>query len=282
MEKAEDPDKYVPPEIIKCIEETLSQHDYKYIDRSTKGISLNKGLLPHKFSTTDIPKFKPTDNPYFNLKAFETVMDIKGANKQLFPLFFHLSLEPVCQQWFFSGFQGHCYLGEHCLTEFYNMWKEVSARMIKAPDGKKSVRMFVRNFQEKYQEYLKYQLLNTFKAVYNIGIEIEDDLMKLAAANNNNAKGKRNDHPSSSSPINEVHSIDTPKKQIQRSKRVFTALGMSYETAFDKLHHKGLVMPIGPIKDPVPEARPPKQDPNKHCKYHQGKGHDTEECWKLK
>src|SRR6187397_2453060 len=45
---------------------------------------------------------------------------------------------------------------------------------------------------------------------------------------------------------------------------------------------KGLVMTIGPIKDPVPEARPPKWDPNKHCKYHQGKGHDTEECWKLK
>src|SRR6187397_3296804 len=57
---------------------------------------------------------------------------------------------------------------------------------------------------------------------------------------------------------------------------------MSYETAFGKLHHKGLVMPIGPIKDLVPEARPPKWDPNKHCKYHQSKGHDTEECWKLK
>src|SRR6185503_17290726 len=57
---------------------------------------------------------------------------------------------------------------------------------------------------------------------------------------------------------------------------------MSYETSFEKLHYKGLVMPIGPIKDPVPEARPPKWDPNKNCKYHQGKGHDTEECWKLK
>ena len=98
----------------------------------------------------------------------------------------------------------------------------------------------------------------------------------------NSARGKKNDHPSSSSPINEVHATNASKSRIQRSKRVFTPLGMSYETAFEKLHHKGLVMPIGPIKDPVPEARPPKWDPNKHCKYHQGKGHDTEECWKLK
>ncbi|XP_021747759.1 uncharacterized protein LOC110713612 [Chenopodium quinoa] len=130
--------------------------------------------------------------------------------------------------------------------------------MITIPNEKESVRIFIRNLQDKYQKHLKYQLLNTFKAVYNIGIKIEDDLMKSAAANSNNAKGNKNDHPSSFSPINEVLAKDTSKQRIQRSKRMFTPLGMSYETAFDKLHHNRLVMPIGPIKDPVPEARPPK------------------------
>ena len=153
-------------------------------------------------------------------------------------------------------------------TSFFNKWRETSANLVKAPIEKESVRMFIKNLQGKYLKHLKYQHnLNTFKAVYIIGIDIEDDLLK-----DNSARGKKNDHPSSSSPINEVHATNTSKQRIKRSKRVFTPLGMSYETAFKKLHHKGLVMPIRPIKDPVPEARPPKWDPNKHCKYHQGKG----------
>ena len=60
--------------------------------------------------------------------------------------------------------------------------------------------MFIKNL-----EYLKYQHnLNTFKAVYNIGIDIEDDLLK-----DNSTRGKKSDHPSSSS--SEVHATNTSK-----------------------------------------------------------------------
>ena len=63
---------------------------------------MDKELLLHKFSTNDIPKFKATDNPYFKLRAFETIMGIKGVHMKVFPSLFSLSLEPVCQQWYFS------------------------------------------------------------------------------------------------------------------------------------------------------------------------------------
>src|SRR6187397_952370 len=39
-----------------------------------------KDRLPEKFSTVDIPKFKPTDNPIFHLNVFSTTMALKGLD----------------------------------------------------------------------------------------------------------------------------------------------------------------------------------------------------------
>src|SRR6187397_3454751 len=57
---------------------------------------------------------------------------------------------------------------------------------------------------------------------------------------------------------------------------------MSYDTAFDRLNAKGLITPIGPFGDPPVEKRSANWNPNAHCKYHQGRGHLTENCWKIK
>ncbi|KAL2903606.1 putative ABC transporter ATP-binding protein YjkB [Bienertia sinuspersici] len=72
----------------------------------------------------------------------------------------------------------------------------------------------------------------------------------------------------------------TPK--TRRPRRVYTPLGMTYTQAFDCLKSKGALSPIGPTADPPAERRSARWDPNKYCKYHQGKGHDTEDCWTLK
>ena len=45
-----------------------------------------------------------------------------------------------------------------------------------------------------------------------------------------------------------------PRRE-QQKKRVFTPIGMSYDAAFDYLHAKGLITPIGPIREPEPERR---------------------------
>ena len=59
-------------------------------------------------------------------------------------------------------------------------------------------------------------------------------------------------------------------------------MGMTYDAAYDRLHGQGLIMPIGPFLEPRPENRTASYDPNAYCKYHQGKGHNTEKCWRLK
>ncbi|KAL2900316.1 Arginine--tRNA ligase [Bienertia sinuspersici] len=53
-------------------------------------------------------------------------------------------------------------------------------------------------------------------------------------------------------------------------------------SSFDRLKSKGALSPIGPTGDPAAKRKSPRWDPNKYRKYHQGKGHDTEECWTLK
>ena len=71
-------------------------------------------------------------------------------------------------------------------------------------------------------------------------------------------------------------------RRDQRKKREFTPIGMSYDAAFDHLHEKGLITPIGPIREPELEKRSQSWNPNIYCKYHQGRGHSTKQCWTLK
>ena len=85
--KVDDP---VKQQQMNLMQESLRKlsSDYKFQGMSSQGVSLDKELLPHKFNATDIPKFKATDNPYFHLRAFETIMNIKGIDKKVFPSLF--------------------------------------------------------------------------------------------------------------------------------------------------------------------------------------------------
>ncbi|KAL2935368.1 Activity-regulated cytoskeleton-associated protein [Bienertia sinuspersici] len=219
--------------------------------------------LPEKFSANDLPKFKPTDDP-------------------LFPL----SLEPICQKWFFSLPEkdtatwediAHAFMTRYKgniqvqtssreleilkqeekegFTAFLTRWRQVAAQMVNTPPESEMVKTFIANLQPKYRNHLRYMGLETFDKVYHIGIAIEDDLLKENSKstrwNNNNNNNK----------------ITTEKMTM---------------LAFDRLKSKGAISPIGPTPDPAPENRSQRWDPAKYCKYHQGKGHSTEECFKLK
>ena len=48
------------------------------------------------------------------------------------------------------------------------------------------------------------------------------------------------------------------------------------------LHAKGALQPICLTPDPPFEKRCSKWNPNAYCKYHQGNGHTTSQCWTLK
>ena len=66
--------------------------EFTYVEQPVTSSSI-RDKLPEKFSTADIPKFKPTDNLLFHLKAFSATMALKILDITLLPTVFPLSLE---------------------------------------------------------------------------------------------------------------------------------------------------------------------------------------------
>ncbi|KAL2926782.1 9-cis-epoxycarotenoid dioxygenase NCED2 chloroplastic [Bienertia sinuspersici] len=83
----------------KLVQKATDQ--YAYHETPDSDIHLPAKLLD-KFSATDLPNFKPTDDPRFHLKGFRATMTIKGVDPILYPKVFPLSLDPVSQKLFFS------------------------------------------------------------------------------------------------------------------------------------------------------------------------------------
>ena len=138
-------------------------------------------------------------------------------------------------------------------TAYLARWREIAAQMVTTPPEAELVKIFISNLLPKYKDHLKYLRLDTFNKVYHIGIEIEDDLNKES----NKSKwggNRRNDNNKPSSSSHNINAIETPKAPFRR-RREYTALGMTYTQAFERLHSKGKINPVGPTPDPAPEKK---------------------------
>ncbi|KAL2900966.1 Elongation factor 3 [Bienertia sinuspersici] len=359
----------VNPNKNKDLETMVHRLTGPYFYHESSGFDLDPATqLPETFSTSNLPKFKPTDDPRFHLKGFRATMSIKGIDPILYPKIFPLSLDPICQKWFFSLDEkdtatwediAHSFMTrqkeKEGFTTYLARWKETAAQLITTPPENEMVKIFISSLLPKYRNHLRYLGLESFDKVYHIGVEIEKDFLK--GSNKNDKDGV---------PRSCVNSIETNQQRPKNKCRQYTPLGMSQEQAFDYLtaegvlepieptldpvphrrtkwwnankyyrkmvqwiadqykHHEsyesdnkinlpngvpsvhlnvmetsknakendapnsskgifaGALSPIGPIADPPAERNFPRWDPNKYCKYHQGMGHDTEECWTLK
>ena len=68
--------------------------------------------------------------------------------------------------------------------------------------------------------------------------------------------------------------------QGPRPRKKFHELYMPTNQVFDKLKAKGLLKPLD--LRPIPNPLPSRFDVNKRCAYHQGRGHDTDNCFGLR
>ncbi|KAL2934445.1 Activity-regulated cytoskeleton-associated protein [Bienertia sinuspersici] len=242
--------------------------------------------LPEMFSASDLPKFKPTDDPRFHLKGFRATMSVKGINPILYPKIFSLSLDPVCQKWFFSldekdtatwediahsfmtRYKGNAQMTtslreleflrqkeKEGFTTYLARWKETAAQLITTPPEKEMVKTFISSLLPKYRNHLRYLGLESFDKVYHIGVEIENDLLK--GSNKNDKDGV---------PSFYVNAIETNQQRPKRKSCQYTPLGMSQEQAFDYLTTERILEPIGPTPVPVPHRRTKWWNPNKYCR----------------
>ena len=84
---------------------------------------------------------------------------------------------------------------------------------------------------------------------------------------------------------NDSYQLIAPIAPVQvsqgpRPRREFHELYMSMSQVFDKLKAKGLLKPLDPRL--IPNLLPSRFDVNKKCAYHQGPGHNTDNCFGLR
>ncbi|KAL2923019.1 Activity-regulated cytoskeleton-associated protein [Bienertia sinuspersici] len=222
-----------------------------------------------------------TNDPRFHLKGFRATMTIKGVNPIFYPKVFRLSLDLVCQNWFFSlsdkdiatwedithafmtRYKGNTQAStslreleilkktkKEGFTAYLTRWKDVVAQMVNTPSEKEMVKIFVSNLLPKYCNHLRYLGFETFDKFYHIEIETENDLLK---ANDNNNNGNNNNKGKWG-----VNTMETTRALARRPRCEYAPLGMTYTQAFDCLKSKGVLSPIGPTADPPAERRSPK------------------------
>ncbi|KAK9682792.1 hypothetical protein RND81_10G096600 [Saponaria officinalis] len=90
-----------------------------------------------------------------------------------------------------------------------------------------------------------------------------------------------------SSKTEDVHSIGAVDTLVaatsgSKPKRTFDPLFMTYKQALDRLVKEGFITLPPPTPEPPVDKRSPRWDGSAYCHFHQGKGHSTEECFKLK
>lgn len=179
--------------------------------------------LPDKFSALDIPKVQSTENPNYHLRNFKACHR-KGLYSELYLVMFPMSLEPVCQKWFYSLKEKdiatwedvvHVFLEQHKLinvhiqttghkgargTQTRTKWRVywISEALVGdvfstypptswTCDGED----FPNDLQPKYRDHMKYLGLEKFQQVHKIGMEIEDDVMKNSPTQQKNTQQNR-------------------------------------------------------------------------------------------
>ena len=164
-------------------------------------------------------------------------------------------------------------------TTFYSRWRERAAQMIQRPSDTELVQKFVDNLSGPYKQHLQYLGLDTFKRVYDVGIKIENDLLKLKELKSRDNEESINNP----SPLgNDINTVEARPYKAWVRGRTFTPIGMTYTQALEKLYDKKQLFPVGPTPNPPEDKRSSNFNLNAYCKYHRGCGHDTERCWVLK
>ena len=71
-----------------------------------------------------------------------------------------------------------------------------------------------------------------------------------------------------------------PPIQLERERRAFSDLGLPLSVVYKKVLAANLVKPLEPKAPPNP--LPKSYNANEYCEYHQGAGHKTDTCQKLR
>ncbi|XP_074298636.1 uncharacterized protein LOC141629555 [Silene latifolia] len=171
-------------------------------------------------------------------------------------------------------------------TEFLNRWRAESVKLAKRPEETEMVDKFIKNLRPVYRDAIKYQHFGSFKDLIRVGRKIEDDVRSAEAEKPKRYQGASSSKAKASSSANHIQAIGllggAPKGSQRHGPRAFTNIGCTYAYALQRLSAQGKLNPIGPTPDPLADRQSKWYKPDAYYAYHQGKCHDTENCYRLK
>ncbi|KAK9749209.1 hypothetical protein RND81_02G109800 [Saponaria officinalis] len=136
---------------------------------------------------------------------------------------------------------------------------------------------------------MRYSNIKSFKDLTMVRTKIEDNLRsgtkaKFMGRGYQGSTFRSAPSSSKTEDSNLINALDTLVSATLelKPKWAFEPLNMSYADALKKLVKNDFLQLLGPTFEPPVDKRSPRWDATAYCDYHQGKGHDTEECFKLK
>lgn len=185
------------------------------------------------------------------MRDIKAILIIKFVDPKLYPTVFPMLLDPVCQNWFYFVDPKHVeswgnitrdlmkqyeqnnviqtslresevlkHENNEGFTTYLIRWRENSANMVSRPAEKGLISIFVDNLFPKYKIHLEYLGTERFTKLYNIGLQIEDDMLKTAQNENDRYQGNNTKKKKITDPLRskdgEANLLEAPNKSFER------------------------------------------------------------------
>ncbi|WJZ96846.1 hypothetical protein VitviT2T_015493 [Vitis vinifera] len=251
--------------------------------------------LPSKFRMPNIERYTGIGCPRLHLRLYSTVMRAHGLDEPQMITLFPLSLSGVAQRWFASleasrrrtwddlaqeflrqfsfntvvdvsrrELEALRQRAEESVSSFISRWRGKIAEIIDRPSERDQIQMVLRSLQSRIAKHVVGAPFTDFGSLVMALYDVEDGISRglWTDSSPSDVKGKK------------------PFVGPRPADRQFSQIGVPLSQALQKLTEAGLLTALTPR--PPPQPLPPHFRTNLCCAYHQGSGHETDQCTALR
>src|SRR3989441_5930073 len=171
--------------------------------------------------------------------------------------------------------------------DYLNRWRKKLVLIRNKPDEQELIKIFINGTLAPFRNQMYCIPLRDFSEVYRMGVSIEDRLREEKKANLKNSPGNartgyvtqapRQGGMSGAMNARVGQSVNAMRGGPERRFSNFT---LPLSNGLERCIKKGLLQPLEP--KPLPNPLPPSFNQQAYCEFHQARGHDTNNCKRLK
>ncbi|RVW27330.1 hypothetical protein CK203_110326 [Vitis vinifera] len=251
--------------------------------------------LPAKFRMPDIERYTGIGCPHLHLRLYSTVMRAHGLDEPQMITLFPLSLSGaasalVCVSGVLETpreLEALRQRTEESVSSFISRWRGKIAEIVDRPSERDQIQMVLRSLQPRIARHVVGVPFADFGSLVMALYDVERRHHERALRDPRSPTQPQGSHATLlSSPGRPAAPYPRPGAQqtsapfASRTQRQFSQIGMPLSQALRKLIETGLLTALTPR--PLPQPIPAQFRMDLHCAYHQGSGHETDQCTALR